>query len=97
MMPRKTNPPRGATGKPTAQGRYRLGLLPFGPDPVHGRPLHRPRPRLAAGGVRAILRHEGAPFQPTLPDLQFRCCPVPDGVVVDVADVVGGAARISLG
>jgi hypothetical protein len=26
----------------TAQSRNRLGLLPLGPDPVHGRPLHRP-------------------------------------------------------
>jgi len=41
-------PPREATGHTTAQDRYCLGLLPFGPDPVHSRPLHRARPLLAA-------------------------------------------------
>src|SRR5258707_9480873 len=45
--PRK-KPPREATGHTTAQNRFCLGLLPFGPDPVHSRPLHRARPLLAA-------------------------------------------------
>ena len=40
--------PRKATGHTTAQNRFCLGLLPFGPDPVHSRPLHRARPLLAA-------------------------------------------------
>src|SRR3954469_15891957 len=39
---------RKTTGGATAQSRDRLGLLPFGPDPVHSRPLHRPRPSFVA-------------------------------------------------
>src|SRR3954453_1515849 len=40
--------PRKTTGETTAQSRDHLGLLPFGPDPVRSRPLHRTRPSSAA-------------------------------------------------
>src|SRR5688572_30953821 len=46
--PPDARPPRKATGEPAAQDRFCLGLLPFGPDPVHSRPLHRTRPPSAA-------------------------------------------------
>src|SRR5687768_5948902 len=51
----RTPPPRRTTGVTTAQNRDRLGLLPFGPDPVHGRPLHRPRPSSATASERRIV------------------------------------------
>src|SRR3954467_1346257 len=47
---------RKTTGGPTAQGRYCLGLLPFGPDPVHSRPLHRTRPSSATTLRRECIR-----------------------------------------
>src|SRR5947207_10690459 len=53
---RCTSSARKTTGVTTAQNRDRLGLLPFGPDPVGGRPLHRPRPSSA---TTACLREEG--------------------------------------
>src|SRR5688572_5886332 len=46
---------RKTTGDATAQGRDRLGLLPFGPDPVHSRPLHRTRPSSAATAVDRMI------------------------------------------
>src|SRR5687768_12027451 len=52
-LPLKEEPPaRRTTGVTTAQNRDRLGLLPFGPDPVRGRPLHRPRPSSATAAER---------------------------------------------
>ena len=54
----RMRPPRGATGKTTAQGQFCLGLLPFGPDPVHSRPLHGSRPPLAAAVWSTVIRPE---------------------------------------
>src|SRR3954469_3646408 len=48
--PAQKNPPRKAAGDTMAQNRFCLGLLPFGPDPVHSRPLHRTRPPTTAEG-----------------------------------------------
>src|SRR5579862_9756170 len=40
----KTKAPRKAAGGSKAHDRFWLWLLPFGPDPVPSRPLHRSRP-----------------------------------------------------
>jgi len=61
----QTRSPRKTTGDSTAQDRICLGLLPFGPDPVRSRPLHRTRPSSAAtaknsmttGVLRPCWRH----------------------------------------
>jgi hypothetical protein len=56
---------RKTTGDTTAQDRICLGLLPFGPDPVHSRPLHRTRPSSATTD-RCIAEYTLAALLPIL-------------------------------
>src|SRR4051812_16699064 len=53
----KTPPRRKAIGDTTAPNRDRLGLLPFGPDPVRRRSLHRPRSLSTAAAVESRSDH----------------------------------------